>query len=102
MKTGRVSLDRRSPRSAGPAAEEIALRALAFIAQDDDRVARFLALTGLDGAAVRGLIGERGFQLAVLDHLSGDEAMLLAVAPAESLPPEAVGQARRALGGGEP
>lgn len=80
---------------------ELALRALAFLSQDDERVSRFLALTGLDPGEVRGLLGERGFQLAVLDHLAGDETLLLEFAVAESLPPEAIGRARRALGGGE-
>jgi len=81
-------------------ASELALRALAFLSQDDARVARFLALTGLDAADVRGLLGESGFQLAVLDHLAGDERLLLEFASAESLPPEAIGRARHALGGG--
>jgi hypothetical protein len=48
---------------------------------------------------VRGLLGDRGFHLAVLDHLAGDEALLLDFAAAESLPPESLGRARRALGG---
>jgi len=85
----------------GPSAAELALRALAFLSQDDERVSRFLALTGLDPGEVRGLLGERGFQLAVLDHLAGDEALLLEFVSAESLPPEVIGSARRALGGGE-
>lgn len=59
---------------------ELALRALAFLSQDDERVSSFLALTGLD---------------------PGDETLLLEFAVAESLPPEAIGRARRALGGGE-
>ena len=84
-----------------PRASELALRALAFLSCDDDRVARFLALTGLDAGDVQGLLGETGFHLAVLDHIAGDEAMLLEFAAAESLPPESVGRARRALGGGD-
>lgn len=80
---------------------ELALRALAFLSRDEERVARFLALTGLDAGDVQGLLGEAGFHLAVLDHVAGDEAMLLEFAAAESLPPESVGRARRALGGGE-
>jgi hypothetical protein len=82
-------------------ASELALRALAFLSCDDERVARFLALTGLDAGDVRGLLGETGFHLAVLDHVAGDEAMLLEFATTESLPPESVGRARRALGGGD-
>ncbi|MGJ0506961.1 MAG: DUF3572 family protein [Methylocystis sp.] len=101
MKTGRLPFNNRPPKAAGPPASELALRALAFLAQDEERAARFLALTGLEGSEVRNLLGEPAFQLAVLDHLAGDEALLLAFVGAESLPPEVVGRARRALGGGE-
>jgi hypothetical protein len=101
MKTARPPLTRRTPNVDDPPAPELALRALAFLAQDEDRVARFLALTGLDGSEVRDLLGERAFQLAVLDHLAGDEALLLDFASSESLTPEAVGRARRSLGGGD-
>ncbi len=84
-----------------PPASELALLALAFLAQDEERVGRFLALTGLDPGEIRARLGDSGFHLAVLDHLAGDEALLVAFAEAESLPPEAVGRARRALGGGD-
>jgi len=101
MKTGRGPLGLRAAKSLEPAAPELALRALAFLAQDEDRVSRFLTLTGLDAGDLRALLHNREFHLAVLDHLAGDEALLLDFAAAESLPPEAVGRARRALGGGE-
>jgi hypothetical protein len=101
MKTGRPPFDRRISNVDEPPAPELALRALAFLAQDDERVARFLALTGLDGSEVPAMLREPAFQLAVLDHLASDETMLIAFAEAESLPPEAVGRARRGLGGGD-
>jgi len=91
----------RAVEGADPKPGELALRALAFLARDDDRVGRFLALTGLDAGDVRGLLGDRGFHLAVLDHIAGDEALLLDFVAEESLPPEAVGRARRVLGGGD-
>lgn len=84
------------------AATELAIRALAFLALDVERVERFFNLTGLDPADIRGLAGEVGFQLAVLDHLASDESLLIAFVQQEGLPPEAIGRARRALGGGEP
>lgn len=102
MKSAKKGYVRGGGEHAGaPAAAELSLRALAFLAGDEEQVGRFLALTGLDPGDLRGLLGDRGFQLAVLDHIAGDEALLLAFAAAESLPPEAVGRARRALGGGE-
>lgn len=100
MKTERNPNDPRG-RAAHPAPSELALLALAFLADDEERAGRFLALTGLDGADIQNLLGEVAFHLAVLDHLAGDEQLLLAFADAHELPPEAVGRARRALGGGD-
>lgn len=82
-------------------AAALALRALVFLAQDPDRIARFLGATGLDAADLRGLVGETGFQLALLDHLAGDETLLLAFAQETRTPPDEIGHARRALGGEE-
>lgn len=82
-------------------AEALALRALAFLAQDFERMGRFLALTGVAPHDLRRLAGEGGFQLAVLDHLAADEPLLLAFAEEERVKPERIVAARRALGGGE-
>lgn len=101
MKIGSDSHSLRRAKGDAPADSGLALRALAFLTRDDDRLSRFLVLTGLDAGDVRALLDDRGFHLAVLDHLAGDEALLLAFAEAESLPPDSVGRARRALGGGE-
>jgi hypothetical protein len=101
MKIGRNGRDLRGQKNVDPAPVELAMRALAFLTRDEDRVSRFLALTGLDAGDVRALLGDRGFHLAILDHFAGEEAMLLEFAAAEGLPPEAVGRARRALGGGD-
>lgn len=62
---------------------------------------RFLALTGVDPSDVRTLSNESGFQLALLDHLCGDEQLLLAFASAEGHDPEQIVAARFALGGGD-
>jgi hypothetical protein len=100
MKAGKISSDSRD-RVDNSGASDLAVRALIFLAADEERVSRFLALTGLDPGEIRARLGERGFQLAVLDHLAGDEALLIAFAEAEAIRPEAVARARRALGGGE-
>lgn len=101
MKIGKNARDIGGSKAIEPAPAELALRALAFLTHDEERVSRFLALTGLDAGDVPALLGDRGFHLAVLDHLAGDETVLLAFAAAEGLPPEAVGRARRSLGGGD-
>ena len=82
-------------------AKEMALLALGYLAGEEERLMRFLALTGVERGDVSELLGESGFHLAILDHLAGDEALLLEFARENGVPPEAVGIARRALGGGE-
>jgi hypothetical protein len=101
MKSGAESLDLRTAKKAFPEPAELALRALAYLSRDETRASRFLSLTGLEAADVHKLLADSGFHLAILDHIAGDEALLLEFVAAESLPPEAVGRARRALGGGE-
>lgn len=102
MKSGKVcSVRGRSRDESATIPADLALRALAYLTRDDDRLSRFLALTGVDPGDVRMLLRDHGFHLAVLDYLAGDEALLLAFSDEEALPPDAVGRARWALGGGE-
>ena len=80
-------------------AETIAIQAIAHIAADEDRLGRFLALTGLDPAELRNAAREPGFLASVLDHLAGYEPDLLAFAAEAGLPPERVAAARLVLSG---
>jgi len=84
-----------------PAAETLALQALAFILSEDDRRNRFLGLTGLDAGAVRSLPGDPAGLGAVLDHLLGWEPELLAFCAEIDVPPARVAAARRLLPGGD-
>lgn len=68
-------------------AAAISLKALAFLAQDSQRLARFLALTGVEPAALPGLALEREFHSAVLEHMLGDESMLLEFCAIEAIDP---------------
>lgn len=81
-----------------PPAEDIAARALAFLAQDMDRLGRFLALSGLDPSSIRQVASEPHFLPSVLDHLLADEQLLLEFADAERLRPETIAEARQRLG----
>jgi hypothetical protein len=58
-------------------AETLALQALGWLAGDEDRLSRFLALSGLDPATLRATADSRETARAVLDFLLGDEALLL-------------------------
>jgi hypothetical protein len=89
-------------RAAAPSTSEarsIALRSLVFLAADDDRMGRFLALTGVDPGDIRALMGEEGFQIALLAHVCGDEPLLIAFSAEENLSPESVVAAMMALSG---
>jgi hypothetical protein len=87
--------DDREPREA----QETAVAALAFLAADAERLGRFLALTGLDPAAIRAAAREREFLAGVLDHIAGDEALLLAFCAQAGFRPEAVKRACEGLAG---
>ncbi len=77
------------------------MSALMFLARDMERIERFLALTGVDPSELRANLHMPALQLAVLDHIAQDEQLLLRFVEEERLAPEAIGRARRALGGGE-
>jgi hypothetical protein len=83
-------------------AEEIAARALAFLASEPAQLSRFLALTGLEPADVRGRTGQPELLAAVLDHLAHDEPLLLVFAASVQLSPEDVGRALSVLQGAGP
>jgi Protein of unknown function (DUF3572) len=81
--------------------EILALRALAFLASDDDRLARFLNLSGLDLSGVKALAGSKEGLGAVLDYLLGWEPLLLEFAAEAEIDPASVAAARRRLPGGD-
>ena len=62
-------MTRREPAAEREAAEALALRALAFLAEDPERLGRFLALTGLGPAELRMRAGDADLLGGVLDHL---------------------------------
>ena len=64
-------------------AETMAIAALGFLAAEPERLARFLALSGLGPHNLRQAATSPGFLAAVLDHLAADERLLVAFAAAE-------------------
>jgi hypothetical protein len=80
--------------------EALAIAALGFLADDPERLSRFLALSGLGPGNLRQAAADPSFLLAVLDHLAGDERLLVAFASAQRLDPSAVARARAALADG--
>ena len=82
------------------AAKALAIAALRFIAEAPERLQAFLSLAGIDPQAIRAAAQEPGFLLGVLDHLAGDESLLLAFARENEIDPGEVRVARSALAEG--
>ena len=82
-----------------PGAEIIALNCLGFLAEDGERLGRFLALSGVSPADLRAQTREPSFLAGVLDYILSDEKLLLAFSEAQGLKPETVIQARVRLPG---
>jgi hypothetical protein len=78
----------------------MAIQALSFIAEEPERLARFLAITGIDAGQIRAAARQEGFLAGVLDHMLGDENLLVAFATSAGIDPAKVGRARSALRGG--
>lgn len=82
-------------------AETIALRALAWMASDEDVLAAFMAATGAHPDDLRGAADEPAMLVAVLDHLMSDDRLVVGFCDAHDLPYDAPMRARAALPGGE-
>jgi hypothetical protein len=80
-------------------AEMLAIQALAFIAEEPERLNRFLGMTGIPLAQIRDAAHEPGFLAGVLEHMLGDESLLIAFAEAAGIDPAQVARAHGALGG---
>lgn len=78
-------------------AMEIAIAALAFLAEDGEVLGRFLGATGLGPDTLRAAAAEPGFFAAVLEYLMGDESLLLTFAERERMRPLLIAAARHAL-----
>lgn len=83
------------PASIDP--ELLAIAVLGFIAQDPARLSRFLDITGLSPATLRGAAGQPGFLASVLEYLLGDESLMLAFCAENGHAPESVAQAASRL-----
>jgi secreted protein with Ig-like and vWFA domain len=84
-------------RQARQKAETLAIQGLAFIAADPERLARFLELTGVAPSEIRAAARTQGFLAGVLEHMLGDESLLIAFAADAGIAPGEVARARGAL-----
>lgn len=82
------------------AAEQVALKAIAWLAGNDELLPVFMGSTGADEAAFRAGVGSPDFQASVLDFLMMDDAWVIAFCDSAGLPYDRLMQARGALPGG--
>jgi hypothetical protein len=80
----------------------MAIAALTFLADDSERLTRFLSVTGLGPHNLRGAAADAGFCGSVLDYLLADEPLLLAFAADARLEPADVARAHQGLSGPPP
>jgi hypothetical protein len=78
-------------------AQYLAMRTLSYIAADDERLGRFLDITGLRPESIRSAADSPGFLAAVLDYVASDEPLLIALAQSLDLKPERIMEARWTL-----
>ena len=87
------------PRITRELGENLAISALAFLAEDPERLGAFLSQTGIGPEMIRKAAADPSFLAGVLDHVVADEPLLLAVADYAGVSPETVEQAHLALSG---
>src|ERR1044072_9336061 len=80
-------------------AENLAIQALGFMASDPERLGAFLAATGIGPEMIRKAAAEPSFLAGVLDHVCGDESLLVAVAEHADVSPQDMEQAQAVLSG---
>jgi hypothetical protein len=83
-------------------AEMLAIQALGFLAEEPERIGRFLALTGIEAQSLRDAAREPNFLLGVLDHLASDDRLLRQFSDQTEIAPETVTKARDLLASSPP
>lgn len=82
-------------------AEQIAIDALVFLANDPELMPRFLALSGIEAGEIREAAREPGFLAGVLAFFLAHEPSLLKLTEALGVKPSTVEAAARALPSGD-
>jgi hypothetical protein len=80
-------------------AEKLAISALSYLAGEPERLGAFLAATGIGPEMIRKAAADPAFLAGVLDHVCGDEPLLLAVAEHAGIAPPDVEHAQAVLSG---
>lgn len=94
-------IQKASPSTGAEAAAQMAIEALGWLAADEERLERFLALSGLGPQNLRQAAAEPRFLTAILDYLASNEALLVDFARENAHSPEEVARAHAILRGPE-
>ncbi len=78
-------------------AENVAFAAFDRLIAEPSRLAGFLSVTGLRPDTIRQAAGQPGFFAAILDYVSADEALVLAIAGELEMDPAEIAAARARL-----
>ena len=89
----------KAPRITRELGEKLAISALAFLAENPERLGAFLSQSGMGPEMIRKAAADPTFLTGVLDHVVADEPLLLAVAQYAGVSPETVESAHLALSG---
>ena len=81
-------------------AESIALKALTWLAGNDELMPVFLGATGASADDLRSQAGDPAFLVSVLDFLAAEDDWIKEFCDAEGFPYDSVMRARQALPGG--
>lgn len=90
----------KQPQNQQESAQLLALRALAWLAADAERIGAFMAATGAGPEDLRARAQDADFHLAILDFLLMDDRQVIAFCDDHGLPYTAPLSARAALPGG--
>lgn len=82
-------------------AQDLAVEALGFLANDEEQLSRFLSVFGLGPENLRAAASEPGFFAAVLDYICKDDSLVLTFAANAGIDPDRIAQARVRLAGPE-
>jgi hypothetical protein len=89
-----------APSFTREAAETIALKALAYLANSPDDMARFVNVSGIATESLRSRAAEPEFLAAVIDFLLTDDSLLMGFCATESLDSRQIHLVRHMLPGG--
>jgi hypothetical protein len=76
----------------------MAIQALGFIAEEPERLGSFIAATGIASERIRDAARAPDFLAGALEHMLGDESLLVAFADGTGIDPAEIVRAHNVLG----